>query len=66
MDQLLHKFFKVTEQNRFQQKKKKIIWICKHYMNNYMHKQASLVAQLVRICLQCKRPWFNFWVRKLP
>ena len=22
MDQLLHKFFKVTEQNRFQQKKK--------------------------------------------
>ena len=28
-------------------------------------KRASLIAQLVRICLQCKRPWFNPWVRKI-
>ena len=27
---------------------------------------ASLVVQLVRICLQCRRPWFNSWVRKIP
>ena len=28
--------------------------------------KASLVAQLVKICLQCRKPWFNFWVRKIP
>ena len=27
---------------------------------------ASLVAQTVRICLLCGRPWFNSWVRKIP
>ena len=27
---------------------------------------ASLVAQLVRICLQCRRTWFDSWVRKIP
>ena len=27
---------------------------------------ASLVAQLVRIYLQCRRPWFNSWVGKIP
>ena len=27
---------------------------------------ASLVAQLVRICLQCRRPWFNLWVETIP
>ena len=27
---------------------------------------ASLVAQLVRICLQCGRPGFNPWVGKIP
>ena len=27
---------------------------------------ASLVAQLVKICLQCGRPGFNPWVGKIP
>ena len=27
---------------------------------------ASLVAQTVKICLQCMRPRFNAWVRKIP
>ena len=27
---------------------------------------ASLVAQVVRNPLQCRRPWFNSWVGKLP
>ena len=26
---------------------------------------ASLIAQLVRISLQCRRPLFNSWVRKI-
>ena len=26
---------------------------------------ASLVAQLVKNRLQCRRPWFNSWVRKI-
>ena len=26
----------------------------------------SLVAQLVRICLQCRRPGFDPWVGKIP
>ena len=33
------------------------------YVYIYM---ASWVAQPVRICLQCKRPWFNSWVGKIP
>ena len=28
--------------------------------------QASLVAQMVRICLQGERPKFDYWVRKIP
>ena len=28
--------------------------------------QASLVAQLVKICLQCGRPGFDPWVGKIP
>ena len=28
--------------------------------------QASLVAQRVSVCLQCRRPWFDPWVRKIP
>ena len=27
--------------------------------------RASLVAQLVKIHLQSRRPWFNSWVRKI-
>ena len=26
----------------------------------------SLVAQMVKICLQCRRPDFDPWVRKVP
>ena len=26
---------------------------------------ASLVTQVVKICLQCRRPWFNSWVGKI-
>ena len=26
---------------------------------------ASLIAQLVKIHLQCRRPWFNSWIRKI-
>ena len=28
--------------------------------------QSFLVAQLVKICLQCRRPRFNPWVEKIP
>ena len=27
---------------------------------------ASLVAQMVRTCLQCRRPAFDLWVGKTP
>ena len=37
------------------------------YYNPLPTKWASLVAQLVkRIHLQCRRPQFNSWVRKIP
>ena len=29
-------------------------------------KKSSLVAQAVKICLQCQRPGLNPWVRKIP
>ena len=29
-------------------------------------RRASLITQLVRIRLQCRRPWFDSWVRKIP
>ena len=32
----------------------------------YATEGASLVAQTVRVCLQCRRPEFNPWVRKIP
>ena len=28
--------------------------------------RSPLVAQLVKIHLKCKRPWFNSWVGKIP
>ena len=28
--------------------------------------RTSLVAQTVRVCLQCRRPRFDLWVRKIP
>ena len=28
--------------------------------------QAFLIAQLVKNLLQCRRPWFYSWVRKIP
>ena len=34
--------------------------------NISQHNRASLVAQMVRICLQCRRPRFNPWIRKVP
>ena len=40
--------------------------ICFMYPPNEYWKPpgASLIAQLVKNLLQCRRPWFNFWVRK--
>ena len=32
----------------------------------FQHSWASLVAQTVRICLQCGRPGFDPWVGKIP
>ena len=29
-------------------------------------KTTSLVAQLVKDCLQCRRLWFDFWVGRIP
>ena len=28
--------------------------------------QASLVAQMERVCLQCRKPGFDPWVRQIP
>ena len=35
-------------------------------MVQYATEGASLVTQMVRVCLQCRRPEFNPWVRKIP
>ena len=37
-------------------------------LSSFVHSffpKASLIAQLVRICLQCRRPWFDSWVGKI-
>ena len=34
--------------------------------SHYLHEGASLVAQLVKILLQCRRPRFDSWVGKIP
>ena len=36
------------------------------YVYIHTHKGASLVAQTANICLQCRRPRFYPWVRKIP
>ena len=38
----------------------------KAIFNNTNKYKASLIAQLVRICLQCRRPWLDSWVGKIP
>ena len=35
-------------------------------MDSFMHRRASLVAQMVKICLQWGRPAFYPWVEKIP
>ena len=35
-------------------------------MPAYIYDRASLVAHTERICLQCRSPRFNPWVRKIP
>ena len=35
-------------------------------MNIYIHLWDSLIAQLVKNCLQCRRPGFDSWVEKIP
>ena len=37
---------------------------CKNFTSESI--KASLVAQLVKNRLQCRRLWFNSWVRKIP
>ena len=34
--------------------------------SHYLHEGASLVAQSVKILLQCRRPGFDSWVGKIP
>ena len=36
------------------------------YIKNPQNKISSLVAQLVKNLLQCRRPGFDPWVRKIP
>ena len=36
------------------------------FMDSFMHRRASLVAQMVKICLQWGRPAFYPWVEKIP
>ena len=36
------------------------------YIENSQNKISSLVAQLVKNLLQCRKPGFDPWVRKIP
>ena len=36
------------------------------FRRHYSHQKVSLVAQIVRICLQYRRHGFHLWVRKIP
>ena len=38
-----------------------LLCLARHVLN-----LGFLIAQLVKIHLQCRRPWFYFWVRKIP
>ena len=31
-----------------------------------LYLRATLIAQLIKICLQCTRPWFDSWVGTSP
>ena len=31
-----------------------------------LYLRATLIAQLIKICLQCRRPWFDSWVGTSP
>ena len=43
------------------------IYIHTHIYIIYIYTcRASLVAQLIKICLQCRRPGFNPWIGKIP
>ena len=37
------------------------------FLTHLQKTEASLIAQLVKkICLICRRPWFDSWVGKIP
>ena len=50
-----HKELDTTEQLTLRLFKCTVLWLIR----------ASLVTQLVRIRLQCRRSWFDSWVRKI-
>ena len=41
------------------------IWPIYYWFNAY-YAQASLIAQSIKNLTQCRRPRFDFWVRKIP
>ena len=42
---------------------KSLCQLCKYILQKGL---LSLIAQLVKNPLQCRRPWFNSWVREIP